>query len=289
MNFNTIKSYFLITVGILINSLGWTGFLIPSKIVGGGFSGIGTILYYSLGIPVGVTLAVSNFILIIIAMKIIGAHFGIKTIYGIFLSSATILLFQSLIKEPLVNDAFMATVLGGFLAGAGVGIYFYQGASSGGTDLIALIITKFQDIAPGRILFILDLIIIGSSYFVFQSLETIIYGFVAMAVAAYSVDMVIEGRKQSAQIFIISEEYDKISERLGKELRRGVTILNGKGWYTNKDKNIVMVIVRKNEIPWVLGIVHETDEKAFTSISNAMGVYGEGFETMKRKKKRGKK
>ncbi|MFW6370166.1 MAG: YitT family protein, partial [Bacteroidota bacterium] len=229
----------MITVGIIVNSLGWTAFLIPSKIVGGGFSGIGTILYFSLGIPVGVTLAVSNSLLILIAMKLIGAHFGFKTIYGIFLSSGSILFLQTIITEPLVNDAFMATVLGGFLAGAGVGIYFYQGASSGGTDLIALIITKFRDIAPGRILFMLDLVIIGSSYFVFQSMETMIYGFVAMAVAAYSIDMVIEGRKQSAQIFIISEEYDKISERLGKELRRGVTILNGKGWYTNKEKNIV--------------------------------------------------
>ncbi|MDN5341590.1 YitT family protein [Oceanotoga sp. DSM 15011] len=274
-------SYFIITLGIFVNSFGWAGFLIPSKIVGGGFTGLSTIIYYATKIPVGISIAVLNTILIIISVKIVGAKFGFKTLYGIFLSAFFVFLLQGFIKEPLVKDSFMATVIGGFLSGAGVGIYFYEGASTGGTDLITMIITHYKDISPGKVFFILDLIIIGSSYIVFRSVETMIYGFVTMAIAAYTIDMILEGRKQTSQILIISDKYDEVSNKISEEIKRGITLLKAKGWYTKNEKEVILVIVRKKEVQWVLRSIHQIDPDAFISISNSSSVYGQGFDKLK--------
>jgi len=275
------QTYFIIAFGLFVNSIGWTAFLIPSKVIGGGLTGVGTLIYYITGFPVGISYLVMNFFLIVIAIKILGKKFGVKTIFAICLTSLYTTIFQQIFKTPLVNDSFMATIIGAGLGGAGIGIVFTQGGSTGGTDIIAMIINKYKDISPGRVLLMVDALVIGSSFLVFKSIEKTIYGFVAIAVSTYVIDIVLQGTKQSAQIFVISEKYEKIADRITKEMHRGVTIIDGKGWYSHESKNIIMVLVRKNETQNILRVVHEEDQRAFTSISSVTGVYGKGFESIK--------
>ncbi|MCU7493313.1 MAG: YitT family protein [Ignavibacteria bacterium] len=277
----SIKSYLIITLGLFIYALGWTAFLIPSKIVGGGLSGVGTLIYFVTGFPVGLTFLVLNAFLIALSLKILGSGFGIKTVYAVLILSVFLSALQYYIKAPVVKDAFMASILGGMLGGLGIGIVFTQGGSSGGTDIIAMMIVKYKNVSPGKVLLVIDVIIISSSYLIFGSLEKIVYGCVVMAVTTYTIDMFLEGAKQSMQVFVFSDHNEVIAEKIGKDLRRGITFLKGKGWYTNEEKEVLMVVARKNELSLILRIVKEADEDAFLSYNSVMGVFGKGFEKIK--------
>ncbi|MGE5680261.1 MAG: YitT family protein [Bacillota bacterium] len=279
--FEFLKTYFIITFGLFVNAIGLTAFLIPAKIIGGGASGIGTLLYFLTGFPVGVTFFLVNIVLLLLAVKTLGAGFGIKTIYAVGVLSLFYSILEMMIKGPIVKDAFMAAIIGGMLFGVGVGIVFTQGGSTGGTDIIAMIITKYRNISPGRIILMVDVLIISSSYLVFGSLEKIVYGYVTMAVSSYAVDMILEGSKQSIQVFIFSNNNEQIAERIGNELHRGITFLKGKGWYTNEDKEVLMVVAKKNELSLILRMIKELDEDAFISMASVMGVFGKGFEKIR--------
>jgi uncharacterized membrane-anchored protein YitT (DUF2179 family) len=190
-------------------------------------------------------------------------------------------LLQQLITKPIISDVFLSTVLGGILGGAGVGIVFTQGGSTGGTDIIAMIINKYRNISPGRIILYLDVFIIASSYFIFGSIEKIVYGYVAMGITSYTIDLLFTGSKQSVQIFIFSKSYDEIADRIGKEVQRGVTIIDGKGWYTGEQTKVLLVMVKKPEASQIFRIIKEIDRDAFMSVTNVMGVYGKGFERIR--------
>jgi len=276
-----IKAYFIISIGLLLMALGWTAFLIPSKIIGGGLTGLGTTIYYLTDIPVGITVFVLNLILVLFSMKKIGASFGIKTIYGITVLSVFLGIFQKLIKTAPVNELFMAAIIGGIFIGTGIGIAFSQGGSTGGTDIVAKIINKYKNISPGKIILISDVFIISSSYIIFHSIEKIVYGLVVMAVVAYTVDVFLEGAKQSLQVVIFSKDYNKIADRIGEEVDRGITFLNGEGWYSHNEIKVILVILRKYEAHYIYRIIKETDPNAFISVSKVMGVYGKGFERIK--------
>ncbi len=276
-----IRAYVIITLGLFMHSLGWTAFLIPSEIVGGGISGVAAIIFYATGIPAGYPYLAINAVLILVAIKMLGANFGIKTIYSVIMVSLFLTLQQKFITAPIITDDFMATVLGGILAGAGVGIVFSQGGSTGGTDIIAMIVTKYRDVSPGKIILYCDIVIIGSSYFLFQSMEKLVYGFVTMVVVAYTIDLLLNGSKQSIQLMIFSKQHEGIAEEITKRLNRGVTVVNGEGWYTKNPTKIIITVVRKNEAPRVRQIVKKYDPDAFISQGQVMGVYGHGFEKIK--------
>jgi len=279
--FNFIIPYLYITTGLFIFAFGWTAFLIPSEIIGGGLAGLGTLVYFVTGFPVGITTFAVNIILVLIALKILGAKFGINTIYGIVISSVFFIVLQQLITEPIVKEQFMAALIGGALGGVGIGIAFSHGGNSGGTDIIALIINKYHNVSPGRVFLYIDLVVIASSWFIFHSIEKIVYGYVVMAVASYAVDLMINGARQSFQIMIYSNYDQIISERISKEVGRGVTCLKAYGWYSKKDISVVMVIARKHDKQKILEIVKDTDENAFISIAKIMGVFGRNFDEVK--------
>lgn len=281
MGKETIKEITLITFGTFINAIGWTMFLIPWKIIGGGLSGVGTMIYYVTGIPVGISYLLMNIVLLYAAMKIIGKSFGFKTIYGIASSSFFITFLQGYFHSPIIYDEFLSTVVGGILLGTGIGIVFLAGGTTGGTEIIVMIINKYKNVSPGRTMFLFDIIIIGSSIFIFGSFEKIIYGYVTMAIAGYSTDLVLEGIKSSVQLFIFSESYGYIADEITKTLGRGVTILQGTGWYTKENKNIILTVIKRRELPTVLKIIKKHDKNAFVSMSSATGVYGQGFEKLK--------
>jgi uncharacterized membrane-anchored protein YitT (DUF2179 family) len=277
----TVRSHLIITLGLFINALGWTAFLIPAKITGGGITGVSTLIFYGSGFPLGISYLIINAILIAFAIKILGRSFGVKTIFSVVILSVLFSLLQQLITKPIINDAFLSTVLGGILGGAGVGIVFTQGGSTGGTDIIAMIINKYRNISPGRIILYLDVFIIASSYLIFQSIEKIVYGYVAMGITSYTIDLLFTGSKQSVQIFIFSKGYDEIAKRIGKEVGRGVTIIDGKGWYTGEQTKVLLVMVKKPEASQIFRIIKEVDRDAFMSVTNVMGVYGKGFERIR--------
>lgn len=276
-----IKAYIIIAFGLFVMALGWTAFLIPNEILGGGVTGISTLIFWSTGLPVGVSVATINAILLVFALRILGRGFGVKTIFSIAVLSGFFALLQYYIREPFVTDKFLASIVGASLAGTAMGIIFTQGGSTGGTDIIALIINKYRNITPGKIILAFDVVIISSSWLIFRSIESLVYGFVVMSVVSYTIDLIITGNKQSVQLFIFSRKPEAIADRIGNELGRGVTFIKGKGWYTKTENDILMIIVRRSEYPQVFRIVKEEDRDAFVSLSTVMGVYGQGFDVMR--------
>jgi uncharacterized membrane-anchored protein YitT (DUF2179 family) len=278
---DAIKDYVIITFGLSLYAVGWVVFLLPAQITGGGISGVGAVLYFATGIPVSITYLLVNVVLVIIAIKILGANFGVKTIYSILVLTLFFALFQNIVDEPLVNDVFLSAVLGGMAGGIGLGVVFSRGGSTGGTDIFAMIINKYRSISPGSVILYCDVIIIASSYFVFRSPEKLVYGYVSMWVVAYSLDSFLSGANRSAQMFIISKNYQKIADFINKEAIRGVTILDGKGWYTQEDTKIIMSVVRKKETSQIFRKIREIDPEAFITMGSVMGVYGKGFDKLK--------
>lgn len=286
--FDIVRTYVVIAFGLMIISLAWTAFLLPHQISGSGVTGIGAIVYYATGIPMGYTYFAINAVLILIGLKILGKGFGIKTIYGVVLSATMLTILQPLIPEPVVQEKFMSAIIGGMLCGTGLGIIFTQGGSTGGTDIIALAVTKYRNISPGRVILYCDVIIISSSYIVLtnlesaQRVETMVYGFVTMAIQAYTLDTILSGNRQSVQIIIFSRHYEKIADQITSRMRRGVTVLDGTGWYSKESQKVIITLVRKNEASDVYRIIRGIDDKAFITVANVMGVYGKGFEELKK-------
>jgi len=278
---NLIKDYIIITVGLLMYVVGWMIFLVPAEITGGGVSGISAVVYFATKIPISATFLAVNAVLVLIAIKILGANFGIKTIYSIVVLSVFFAVFQNILEKPLVDDTFLSAVLGGMAGGIGLGIVFSRGGSTGGTDIFAMIIMKYRNISPGKIIMLCDVVIIASSYFVFQSPEKLVYGYVSMWVVSYSLDSFLSGANRSAQMFIFSSKYEEIADFITRDAYRGVTVFDGVGWYSKENVKIVMSIVRKKETSAIFRKIKEIDPDAFISMGSVMGVYGQGFEKLR--------
>ncbi len=276
-----IKDYTIITFGLLLFAMGWLLFLIPAEINGGGISGVATVLFFATGLPVGLSYFAINVVLVLVAIKILGANFGVKTIYSIVVVSLVFAMFPNIVEKPIVDDDFLSAVLGGMAGGIGLGVVFSRGGSTGGTDIFAMIVNKYRNVSPGRIIMLCDVIIIASSYFVFQSAEKMVYGYVTMWVLAYTLDSFLSGANRSAQMLIVSEHYNEIAEFINTEVVRGVTLLDATGWYSKKDTKVVMSIVRKKETAAIFRKIKEIDPNAFISMGSVMGVYGEGFDKIK--------
>ncbi len=279
--FKEVRVYLIITLGLFLHALGWTAFLIPGEIVGGGVSGAAAFIFYATGMPAGYSYLGINALLILVSIKMLGRNFGIKTIYSVVLVSFFLSIQQKFITEPIITEGFMATVLGGLLGGAGVGIVFSQGGSTGGTDIIAMIINKYKNISPGKIILYCDVFIIGASYFLFESMEKLVYGFVCMGVVAYTIDLILNGSKQSVQIMIFSKNHEKIASKIASELDRGITLIDGEGWYCKSHTKVILTVVRKHEAHRINRIVKEVDPNAFISQGAVMGAYGKGFDEIK--------
>ncbi|WP_159521087.1 YitT family protein [Sunxiuqinia indica] len=277
----TLTDYLIIAFGMSLYVLSWTVFLIPAEITGGGISGLSAVIFYSTQIPVAISYFVINSFLILIAIKILGASFGIKTIFSMGIATLLFWLTPNLISEPLIDDTFLSAVLGAMMGGIGIGLVFTRGGSTGGTDIIAMIINQYRNISPGRVIMYCDVIIIASSYFVFQSPSKLVYGYVSMWVIAYTIDAFLNGSNASAQIFIFSKKFEEIADYVNKNASRGVTVLDGTGWYTKESVKIVMTVVRKRETSLIFRKLKEIDPEAFISMGSVMGVYGQGFDKMK--------
>ena len=317
--FILVKEWLLVTLGILIYVLAWSIFLIPNNLIGGGVSGISSIIQYATGgkIQMGYTYFVLNAILVAAAMVILGMGFGAKTIYAIILASVALRFLPGLIPEKFITDLVFANgkllsvLMGGVMAGIGIGMSISNGGSTGGTDIIALIYTKYHNVSPGKVILFLDFIIIGSSLLIpsyansidpvthepildamgnpvmyklpfVEKITTVLYGFILVTVNSSVLDMYISGSQQSVQLFILSKEYEKIADVITHDMHRGVTVLDGKGWFTKQDTKVLMVLTRKTDLNLMLRYIKQLDDKAFLSVSSVNGVYGKGFDTIKK-------
>ena len=278
----SIHDYLLITIGLVIYAFGWTAFILSNQIVTGGVTGVCALIFFSTGLPVSVSYISINLVLLVIAFKVLGAKYLIKTVFGVIGLSLFLSLFQTIFTEPILKgEPAMAIVIGGILCGAGLGLIFSANGSSGGTNIIATIVNKYKNISIGRALIFCDFLIIGSSYFLFHSVDKIVFSFVEMLVCNYVLDMVLNGNRQSVQFFIFSPKYDEICERIIADIGRGCTILDGTGGYSHKSVKVVVVLAKKSESIAIFRLVKQIDNKAFISQSPVRGVYGEGFDPIK--------
>ncbi len=287
--FTLIKEYVLMVVGMFCYSFGWIGCIVPAGGVGGGAAGFSFVVctalsnYLGVEIQLGTMVFIVNTILLIAAGFIVGWNFGIKTLFTVCFMSVALNFWQSTLEginlfEGL--DPVLVVVLGGGMAGLGVALAFMQGGSTGGVDIIAMIINKYRTISYGKILRYVDFSIIASSLLVGYGVAAVIYGFIMTAVIGYTVDMLMSGNQQSNQVFIFSKDYEAIRAMLIENAHRGVTLLRSEGGYSHEESKVVMIVCRKRETSNVLKLVKEVDPNAFISVGSVMGVYGRGFEAL---------
>ncbi len=309
----------MVTLGILIYTTAWSLFLIPNNLIGGGVSGISSMIQYAThgSIQMGYSYFILNAILVIAAMVVLGMGFGAKTIYAIILASVALRFLPGVIPATIIktlaidNGKLLSVLMGGLLAGIGIGMSISNGGSTGGTDIIALIYTKYHNVSPGKVILFLDFIIIGSSLLVpsfvtqldpetglavldsagnpvmfkmpfAEKITTVLYGLILVTVNSYVLDMYISGSQQSVQLFILSKNYVEIADAITQDLHRGVTVLDGHGWYTKQETKVLMVLTRKNDLNLLLRYIKQLDSHAFLSVSSVNGVYGKGFDTIKK-------
>jgi uncharacterized membrane-anchored protein YitT (DUF2179 family) len=282
----TLKEFAMITLGLIFVSCGWKWFLLPYKITGGGATGIAAMVQYAFSVPMYLTYFGVNIVLLAIAIRQLGWVFSIKTIYGVVVLTLAFAINPTMPTGTFVGETenFMAVVLGGLINGTGIGIVFLNNGSSGGTDIVAKLVTKKRNITLGRVMLYCDVCIIFCSIFLpGGNIEKIVYGLVTLAVSTLTVDMVVNGVRQSVQFFIFSKEYEKIANAINIEVGRGVTLIDGTGWYSKENLKIITVIARKHESTRIFRIVKDIDADAFISQSSAIGVYGKGFDVIKTK------
>lgn len=279
------QDYLMILLGTLLYGFGFNGFILSNEIITGGVSGICALIFFATGeaIPVSVSYFVINIILLLAALKVLGFKFLIKTIFGVFSLSASLSLFEWLLKGSTIlhDQPFMSIIIGAFLCGAGLGLVFSANGSTGGTDILGAIVNKYKNISIGRALLFCDFFIISSSFFLFHNVDKIVFGFVEMIISNYVLDMVLNGNRQSVQFLIFSQKYDEIAERIITDLGRGCTILDGVGGYSRKPVKVVVLVAKKSESVAIFRLVQQIDHQAFISQSIVRGVYGEGFDQIK--------
>ena len=287
--FAGIKEYFLMTVGMFLYAFGWIGCILPADGMGGGAAGLSLVLsmfvehLFGWQVSIGTMVFMINALLLLVAGFIVGWKFGVKTVFSIIMISVAMNFWESVLPpEGLFSglENILQVILGGILAGSGVAICFMQGGSTGGVDIVAMIINKYRTVRYGNIVMCSDFIIIGSSLLVGKTLTTVVYGYILTAVFGYTVDMIMSGNQQSNQIFIMSRKYDEITKAILEVAHRGVTLLDGMGGYTREEMKVVVVVCRKRETSDVLKVVKSVDPTAFMSIGSVAGVYGQGFQSL---------
>lgn len=284
-----VKDYLAIALGLFVYALGWSCFMLPYQITMGGTTGLSAIIYYATGIEMQVSYLAINAVLLVFALCIIGWKFCVKTIYGV----AMMTIMLDITQKWFVDDNgqflqllgpgqdFMACVLGACAAGIGVGLAFTHNGSTGGTDIIAAIVNKYRNVSLGRAIMISDIVIISSCYFVFHDWRRVMFGFVALIIMSVSLDYYINSTRRSVQFLIFSNKYEEIADFINSKLNRGVTVLDGMGWYSKQPRKVLVVLARRQDAVNLFRIIHDIDPNAFVSQCNVTGVYGEGFDKIK--------
>lgn len=304
-----IVDYLVIVFGIFPMALMVNWVLLPHAFVGGGLTGICSAIYYltdgmfpSLfpeyggAIPVWLTTFVFNAILLLIAGVTVGWRFCIRTIVGVCAITFWYRMIP-ILPEPIIEDPWLGAIIGGFVFGLSLGAVIYCNGSSGGTDIVAMIVNHYRDVSIGNIMLLCDIVIILSAFFLplpermlaeggnttYLHIKRVLYGVCMTVSYTLAVDWFMGRMRQSVQFLIYSAKYAEIATAINKTVNRGVTVLDGTGWYSQQPVKVISVLVRKPESSLVLSIVHEIDPNALVSQANVAGVFGSGFDTIKPK------
>ena len=302
MIWNEVKDYSFIVLGLLLYTIAFTVFLMPYQIVAGGVTGLSAIIYYATGFHIENTYIIINGILLMVALKILGVKFLMKTIFAIFTLYFMLMFAQEILPKQenglpfkLMGEGqdFMSMIIGCVVTGIALATVFTHNGSTGGTDIIAASVNKFHpNVSLGNVLIAADFCIIGSCMFFPQFgtyLERAQFGFCVMAMENYVLDYVMNARRQSVQFMIFTKKWQEIANAIGTEMNHGVTILDGHGWYTGQDMKVLCILAKKNESTYIFRLIKMIDPQAFVSQSSVIGVYGEGFDEMNVKIKKKKK
>ncbi len=279
------KSWFraiaLIIAGSFIMAAGYVYFISPYKIAPGGVYGIAIVLHHVFGFPTGITALIIDIPLTILGIKILGPRFGWKTILG-FISLA---LFVDLLSYfqgdiPLVEgDALLSAIFGGVLIGVGLGLIFKSKATSGGSDIIAMILRKYTQLPVGKLIIYVDSVIVLVGLVAFKDWKIPLYSWIVIYIIGNVVDLIVEGTNYDKSLFIISDKYEEIKNKILNDLQRGGTLLDGKGMYGNEDKKIIFTVVSRRELSILKDYIKEIDPNAFLTVINAHEILGQGFKS----------
>ena len=278
----TSRDYFFIVFGMGLYAFGLCAFILPQGVVIGGLAGISSIVFYTMDVPVAITNYGLNLILLAIAYKVVGRKFVLGTIFGATMISVWIGIFQPLFANGIVQgEPFMNVVLGGLLIGIGVGMTFTHNGSSGGTDIVAAMVSKHTNVTVGRMMLYCDFVIISSSFFVFHDIENVVYGFIVSGLAPFVADMIINTNRQAVQFTIFSSKWRDIANAINNEANRGCTVIEGMGWYSKQPVKVLLVMCRRIESVTIFRIIKSIDSEALVTQANVNGVYGKGFDQIK--------
>lgn len=287
----TLRDYAILTIAMTMGSVGVVIFFLPNHITTGGITGIASIVYWGFGVPVSETYFVVNAILLIVALRILGWRFCVKTIYAVIIFTALTGLLQYYIPGhgdvPIVlpDQKFMSLIVGSVFLGTSVGLGLSVGGSTGGSDIIAAMVHKYRDVSLGRIILFCDFIIITSSRLVLKSWDEVLYSYCYLFISAFCVDQVVNSMRRSVQFFIISDKYEVIGRAINEFVPRGVTVFDGHGFYSGKNVQALFVIAKKSESSMIFRLIDDIDPDAFVSQSSVIGVFGKGFDRFKERSK----
>ena len=293
---NEVKDYLFILFGLVMYTIAFTVFLMPYQIVSGGVTGLSAIIYYATGFHLENTYMIINLVLLIVALRILGFRFMMKTIFAIFTLYFLLMFAQEIIPKQdnglpikLLGEGqdFMSMIIGCVITGIAMATVFLHNGSTGGTDIIAASINKFHNVSLGQVLISVDFCIIGSCMFFpqfgdyIQRAHKVMFGLCVMAMENFVLDYVMNARRESVQFMIFTRKWQEIANAIGTQMNHGVTILDGHGWYTGQDIKVLCILAKKNESVNIFRLIKMIDPNAFVSQSSVIGVYGEGFDEMK--------
>jgi uncharacterized membrane-anchored protein YitT (DUF2179 family) len=280
---STIDDYVVITIGVLFYTFAWADMLIPNGIASGGLTGACTILNFATGIPVYLSYVIINGLLIILGSIVLGRGFGFKTLYAIGLSTLGLDFLAGMeFLHVFFDNKLLLVIVAAIIESIGITCILARGGSTGGTDIVALIVNKFWPVSLGKVFLAVDMFIIASILLIpGKTVEDMVYGYVAMVIFSVFVDWVLLGRNSTWQIMVFSNKYKEIADMVINDLERGVTALEATGWYSGENKKVLLILVRKPELHTITKLVKEIDPSAFVTVSSASTVYGEGFDEMK--------
>lgn len=291
-----ISDYLWMTVGCIIFAFAWESFLIANHIASGGLAGICTVINFCTGLPVSWSYIALNAILLSIGFLVLGKGFGVRTIFCIALTTVLFDILPrmsyiaGLAEKPMLDDMILNPIIGGLLEAVGINLIFKHGGSTGGTDVIALILNKFWPVSPGKVYMCLDVFIIASVLLApGMGLKDMVYGYIAMLSFTLFLDFLLLGSKATVQVLVFSKKYKEIADEMTVNLHRGVTALEAVGWYSQQESRVLLIMVRKTQLQQITKAIKDIDPGAFVSVSSASAVYGQGFDEMRtgidRKKK----
>lgn len=278
-------NYSLIVIGSFILASGFVLFITPYKIVPGGVYGVAIVMHYLFNFPVGMSALTMDIPLTIIGIRILGPRFGYKTVVGFLLTAFFVDGITYLYgDQPLVPDEpLLSSVFGGVFLGLGLGLIFKSKATSGGTDIVAMIISKYTKMPVGQLLIYVDSVIVLLGLAVFQDWKIPLYSLIVIFITGKVIDTVLQGVNYDKTLFIISEKHQEIRDKIINDLNRGGTFLQGKGMYNGADKSVIFTVVNRREMAILQEYIHQIDPKAFVTVINANEILGEGFKSLSEK------